>query len=97
MTENNLTETNTERYAEVEAHLPSVGLGAMRTSATYIALLLYLEGNMAVDVLVSAAKELKISLEDITAEWNDKPCTKCGMSLLVHDELDCKGYSTKQN
>lgn len=77
-------QVSTEKFEEIpEIRLPSIGLGTMRTSGTYIALLLQLENKgRRVEIMVNAAKKLGISLEEITDTYLG--CPKCGMSMKPH-------------
>jgi len=71
----------------LQLELPSIGLGIQRTSGTYLALLLHLEADQAASVLVEAAKDVGITLEQITEIWNDKMCHKCGMATRFHHPI----------
>lgn len=65
--------------------VPSIGLGTMRSSGTYIVLLLQLEREgIRAGILVQAAKRLGISLEELVDEYTDTACTECGVSILSH-------------
>jgi len=71
--------------ALLEAHLvvPTIGTGTMRTSATWIAVMLMAEDCQA-EILASVMKELGISPEAVADEYHDEPCPNCGISKLAH-------------
>jgi hypothetical protein len=76
-----------------EIELLSIGLGTKRTSATYIAVLLQLEAKCErADILVSSAKALGITLEEIQDTFNDKMCSNCGMSMKMHKDRGGKCF-----
>ena len=68
---------------ETRINIPSIGLGTLRTGATWIAVILMAEDDPA-KVLTSVMKELKITPEEIHDDFYDKACSKCGISLLAH-------------
>lgn len=72
-----------------EWHFDANGLGTMRSAGSMIVLLLSLEdeGNRAA-ILVDAAKQMGISLTEMTDEYMDEPCKSCGMSLVLHKQTN---------
>ena len=78
----------TERVEEIPAvDFPDIGYGTSRTSGTYIALLLSLEepSDRAM-ILVDVAKQMGITLDELSGRYTDKGCPKCGVSLYDHKE-----------
>ena len=70
---------------ETRLHIPTIGTGTLRTSATWIAVMLMAEDpNSRADVLVSIMKELGITPQQIADEYNDTMCSRCGISMLAH-------------
>lgn len=63
--------------------IPSIGVGTLRTSATWIAVMLMAEDNPA-EILADTIKELGISPEEIFDYYHDEMCASCGMSKLLH-------------
>lgn len=68
---------------DIQLNIPSIGVGTLRTSATWIAVMLMAEDNPA-QILAGIMKELSITPEQVSDEYHDKMCSKCGMSLLLH-------------
>lgn len=77
------------KSAEHHIDVPNIGYGTMRTTATQIAIQLQLDNYDRVAILVSAAKAIGITLEEIIGEWNDKACPKCCASLRAHVNGQC--------
>ena len=73
------------RKQSIEFDIPSIGLGTLRTSATWIVLMLMAEDNPE-QIIAGVLKELGISPEDISDHYHDSMCNKCGMSLLLHKQ-----------
>jgi hypothetical protein len=67
----------------------SLGVGTLRTSTSYIVLLLNLEdpGDRA-DIIASAMEQMGISLEDVADYFDTTICPKC----QVHLARVCRGY-----
>lgn len=63
---------------EITINLPSIGLGTMRTSATYAALLIQLEGDrwQQVDVIDSVMEALGIHPEEIAHNRKRPDCVR---------------------
>ena len=61
------------------------GLGTMRSSGAIIVMLLSMEDTFSrAGILVFAAKEMGITLEELTDEYLDHSCDKCGISMVLH-------------
>ena len=75
---------------KIELHIPSIGVGVMRTSCSWIVLMLMAENDKLCQeqVIVEAMKQLEITPEDIAAQYHDKTCGQCGMSLRLHADND---------
>lgn len=71
---------------DFKIHIPSIGTGISRTSASWITFMLMAENCKSTQeqIIVEAMRQLGITPEDILAEWNDKACPECGMSLRSH-------------
>ena len=82
----NEKDVSTKIFDEIpEIDLPNIGLGTMRTSGTYVALLMQLEDkSQRAKILIDVAKKLGITLEEITDTYLDYGCPKCGMSMKLH-------------
>ena len=87
--EEGLNPINCSASSDIQIIVPNIGCGTMRTTATHIAVLLQLDSMDKAVVLVSAAKALGMTLEDIVSEWNDKACRHCGVSVRLHDSSGC--------
>ena len=68
---------------ETRINIPSIGVGELRTGATWIAVMLMTEDNPA-QVIASVMKELKITPQEVHDEYYDEACEKCGLSKLAH-------------
>lgn len=68
---------------KAQFQIPTIGTGTLRTSATWIAVMLMAEENPA-EVLAGVMQELHISPDEVADHYHDKPCGKCGVSLLAH-------------
>ncbi|MDD5358209.1 MAG: hypothetical protein PHX80_03630 [Candidatus Nanoarchaeia archaeon] len=79
-------ELSAEIVQEIKIDLPSLGLGTMRTSETYIYALLKLENDedAILGILADVAELFGISGNLIQEKQDDKMCSKCGGSLLHH-------------
>jgi len=63
------------------------GLGTLRSSGAMIVMLLSMEEHYSrAGILVFAAKEMGISLEELTDEYLDHSCDKCGISMVLHKQ-----------
>lgn len=81
---------STKTFKEItEINLPCIGLGTLRTSGTYIAVLLQLEDKgQRANILIDVAKQLGLTLEEITDTYLDYGCPKCGISMKLHKAQD---------
>jgi hypothetical protein len=79
-------EISKEIIQEIEIDLPSLGLGIMRTSETYIYALLKMENDKyaVLEILADVAELFGINGNLIQEKQDDKMCSKCGGSLLHH-------------
>lgn len=67
-----------------QVRFPSVGTGIMRSTASYIVLLLSLEspGSRA-DVVASALTEMRINIDDVADRMDVRMCKKCHLDLAT--------------
>lgn len=82
-----MTNRITSEVKEVppEVEFSNEGLGTMRTSGSYIALLLQLESpESRAGILVDVAKSMGITLQELIDEYTDAMCNKCGVSVSAH-------------
>lgn len=68
-----------------QVDFPDCGLGTCRASGTIIALMLALEEPFSrAEILVDIAKKFGITLEELSENYNDSMCPKCGVSRADH-------------
>jgi len=65
--------------------IPSVGVGTLRTTASWLIVMLAAEEpDIRPDIILEAMKYLRITIEDLKEYQKDKACPRCGMSLRMH-------------
>lgn len=79
-------EVSTQAFTEIPmVTVPDIGLGTCRAAGTYIVMLLQLEEPARrAGIIVHAAKKLGIPLDELTGEYTDSMCPKCGVSMYSH-------------
>ena len=74
-----------EKTPTIDFHVD--GLGISRSSGSILLLLLQLEDeNMRLRIIVDCAKQLGITLEDLTDAYTDEACGHCGISKMLHKD-----------
>lgn len=73
--------------------IPSVGVGEMRASASWLIVMLSAEDpSMRPAIILETMKYLGITIEDLQAQADDKMCPQCGISLLAHEQNNGKCF-----
>jgi hypothetical protein len=66
--------------------IPSVGVGTLRASGSWIILMLASETeSQRLQIILEVMARLGISLEDLEREYNDSMCPRCGVSTYYHE------------
>lgn len=74
--------------------IPSIGVGQMRTSCSWIVLMLMAENSKRTQekIIVEAMRQLDIAPEDIADQYHDKTCDSCGISIRLHRDNNGECY-----
>lgn len=84
---NQIANALSHKSIESELNIPSIGFGTLRSSGTWILLMLMAEDSeYRKRIIVDIIEKLEISIDDLRELQNDKACDKCGMSIRLHKD-----------